>query len=132
MRSKFYVVSKEDKVGTVFSVAKYSEDKFRRTYINKIDSNDKQAYEDIIKYLIDNDSESSIMVFKFKDTEIAKHMGNAFNKNEEFVQKSKDIHCLFQSSPAIFSKDKERMSRADSALESYLILRDHYHREGKI
>ena len=51
MRSKFYVVSKEDKVGTVFSVAKYSEDKFRRTYINKIDSNGKQAYEDIIKYL---------------------------------------------------------------------------------
>jgi len=132
MRSKFYISTKEDKVGTIFAVAKYSEEEFRKTYISKVASNGNQAFEDIVKYLINEDKESTIMTFKFKSADTVKHMVNKFFKDEEMKRISKENHYIFYASPTVFTKDADRIHRADSALDSYLILRDHYIKSGKI
>lgn len=132
MRSKFYISAKEDKVGTVFAVAKYVDDEFRQIIINKVLSNGNQAYEDIVKYIINNDAETSIMTFKFKSTDILKYMVNKFSKDEEFKKLCDEKHCILYASPTVFTKDANRVHKADSALDSYLILREHYHIKGKI
>jgi len=132
MRSSFYISVKEDKVGTVFAIAKYVDDEFRQTIINKVSSNGNQAYEDIVKYIINNDAETSIMTFKFKSTDVLKYMVNKFSKDEEFKKLRDEKHCILYASPSVFSKDANRVHKADSALDSYLILREHYHIKGKI
>lgn len=132
MRSKYYISTKEDKVGTVFAVSRYSNDEYKQSIVSKINSNGTQAFEDIVKYIIKNDTKSSIMTFKFKDIDTVKYLGNKFNKDEEFIQMSKDSHCLFQVSPVIFKQDKDGINKSQNELESYLILREHYHREGKV
>lgn len=132
MNSKFYIAIKEDKVGTAFAVAKYEEDEFRQVLINKVNSNGLQAYEDIVRWLIDNDTKSSMMSFKFRNVDIAVHIGNMLDKTDEYKKISKEKHCIFFSSPSTFTNDFHKMHKAEASLGSYLILREHYIKTGKI
>ena len=43
MNIKYYIATKQDKVGTAFTVARYEEDEFRSTYINKVATNMKRV-----------------------------------------------------------------------------------------
>ena len=132
MNKKFYISTKEDKVGTVFAVAEYADEEFKQVMVSKVSSNNIQAYEDIVDMLIEKDEGSSLLSFKFKSLETSLIFGNKFDKDEKYKKIRNDKHSSLFSSPCVFSKDASRIHRADSSLESYLILREHYHLKGKI
>lgn len=134
MNLKYYIATKEDKVGTVFAVAKYEDDEFRQVYINKISSNNMEGIEEIVKWIADKDSNKNvgIMSFKFKDIDTAKHIGNLLDKNDYYNELKNKNHCTYFASPAVFSKDLHKMHKAKSSLMSYLILREHYIKTGKL
>lgn len=128
MNKKYYITTKEDKVGTVFAAAEYGDDRFRQVLINKVPSNGVEAFEDITKFLIEHgiDKEVNMISLKFKDVDIANHIGNHLDKTNYFKNLSNDFHCTFFSSPSVFSNDVHKMHKAEASLGTYLILREHY------
>ena len=134
MNNKYYISTREDKVGTVFAVAKYEDDEYRQVYINKVASNGMDALKDIVDWLIEKDTnnDTKMMSFKFKNVDIAAQIGNMLDKTEEYKKLKEKNHCIYFSSPAVFSKDLTKMHKAEASLGSYLILREHYIREGKL
>lgn len=132
MNKKFYISAKEDKVGSVFAVAEYVDEEFKQVMVSKVSSNNIQAYEDIVDMLIEKDEGSSSLSFKFKSLETSLIFGNKFDKDEKYKKIRDNKHSSLFASPCVFSKDASRIHRADSSLDSYLILREHYHLKGKI
>lgn len=128
MNIKYYIATKQDKVGTAFTVARYEENEFRSTYINKVVTNGIDGIKDIVKWVINQDSgkDYNMMSFKFKDVDIATQIGHYLDKDKEIKKLSKENKCTFFSSPATFAQDRHKMEKAQSALMSYLILREHY------
>lgn len=131
---KYYIATRQDKVGTVFTVARYIDNEFRNVYINKVSTNGMDGIKDIVKWLVDKESNSDVhmMSFKFKNVDIAVQIGNMLDKDDYYKKKSKETSTTYFSSPAVFSNDLHKMHKAEASLCSYLILREHYHLKGKI
>ena len=131
---KYYIATRQDKVGTVFTVARYIDNEFRNVYINKVSTNGMDGIKDIVKWLVDKESNSDVhmMSFKFKNVDIAVQIGNMLDKDDYYKKKSKETSTTYFSSPAVFANDLHKMHKAESSLCSYLILREHYHLKGKI
>jgi len=131
---KYYIATKQDKVGTVFTVARYIDNEFKNVYINKVSTNGIDGIKDIVKWIVDKESNSDIhmMSFKFKNVDIAVQIGNMLDKEDYYKNKSKETSTTYFSSPAVFSNDLHKMHKAESSLCSYLILREHYQMKGKI
>ena len=132
---KYYIATKEDKVGTVFSVAEFEENVMIDLYTTKINTNGLTAFEDITKLIIEKDnmkySKEHLLSFKFKNLEVANHIGNYLDKNESLKDIKKKGNIYF-SSPAVFTNDDSNMDRATLSLNTYLTMRKHYIKEGKI
>lgn len=137
MNKKYYIATKEDKVGTVFAVAEYVDDTFFEVYTGKMPTNGVEALKDITKWIVDKDNSknsgiSSMMSFKFKTIDDAVHIGNMLDKDDYYKDMRKNNHYVFFSSPAVFLSDAQKMHKAESSLNSYLIMRDYYIKSGKI
>ena len=131
---KYYIATKPDKVGTVFTVARYIDNEFKNDYINKVSTNGMDGIKDIVKWIVDKESNSDVhmMSFKFKNVDIAVQIGNMLDKEDYYKNKSEETSTIYFSSPAVFSDDLHKMHKAEESLCSYLILREHYHMKGKI
>jgi len=138
MNIKYYIATKEDKVGTVYSVAEYTNDQIYDVHTGKVDTNGIEALKEITIWLIDRDiahnNNNEIqhhLSFKFSNVDDAVHIGNILDKEEKYITLRKSNYSFF-ASPAVFSNDHERMSLAKNNLKSYLMLRDYYIKQGKI
>lgn len=133
---KYYIATKEDKIGTVYSVAEYTNNVMFDIHTGKIESNGIQALKDITKWLIEKDASHNNyefhrhLSFKFKNVDDAVHIGNYLDK--ELLNEYKGKNYSFFSSPAVFEEDTNKMSKANESLNSYLTLRAYYIKTGKI
>lgn len=138
MTIKYYIATKEDTFGTVYSVAEYTNDQVYEVHTGKVMSNGIQALRDITKSLVDKDVEQNVgnfshmLSFKFKNIDDAVHIGNMLD-NEPYYQKLREKRrYTFFASPAVFLSDVQKMHKAVSSLDSYLIMRDYYISQGKV
>lgn len=138
MTIKYYIATKEDKVGTVYSVAEYDNDQMYEVKTGKVNSNGIEALKEITKSLIrknfaQNEGGYSRMIsIKVKNIDDAVHIGNMLDKDKEFDIYRKEKGYVFFSSPAVFLSDIQKMHKAQASLDSYLIMRDYYMKQGKI
>ena len=89
MNIKFYIATKEDKVGTVYSVAEYDNEVLYKVNTGKVDSQGITAYQDIVKHLVKQDFKQNegnygyMLSFKLRDIDNAVHIGNYLDNDEE-------------------------------------------------
>lgn len=138
MNIKFYIATREDKVGTVYSVAEYDNEILYEVHTGKVESQGITAYQDIVRQLVKQDFKQNegnyghMLSFKLRNIDNAVHIGNFLDNDEEIQQiKEQKKYCFF-SSPAVFLSDVQKMHKAESSLKSYLIMRDYYIKQGKI
>lgn len=138
MTIRYYIATKEDKVGTVYSVVEYDNDQMYEVSTGKVDSKGIDALKDITKRLIRKDvaqnvgGYSRLISVKVKNVDDAVHIGNMLDKDKEFESYRKDKRYVFFASPSVFLSDIQKMHKAESSLDSYLIMRDYYMKQGKI
>lgn len=132
---KYYIATKEDKVGTVFSIVEFVDNELTDIYTSKINSNGLESFEDITKFIVKRDSTKynyqHLLSFKFKKVDVATHIGNFLDKDDSLKEIKKKDNTYF-SSPAVFTGDDTNMHRATLSLDTYLTMREHYIKEGKI
>ena len=134
---KYYIATKEDKVGTVYSVAEYTNDQMYDVHTGKVDTNGIEALKEITNWLIDRDVSQNKggyhhhLCFKFSNVDDAVQICNMLDKEEKYIALRKSDYGFF-AAPAVFGEDRNRMSLAKNNLKSYLLMRDYYIKQGKI